>query len=178
MESGVYRAGLTSGEVLNTFLQGSETLWGMVDWEAGTCSFDMPLFGKLLEAAKRYGYNDRRALEPEITYRIDLHNLFRYNTLAEQEAFLLGEEAQYREELYVPPVHKESFDKWLEWELWWLSERHFEEGKQITPVYYGENTSEEKREAYKKAYEDARPLPIHTDRSHSRNHSGGGKGLL
>ena len=163
MESGVYRAGLTSGEVLNTLLQGSETLWGMVDWEAGTCSFDMPLFGKLLEAAKRYGYNDRRALEPEITYRIDLHNLFRYNTLAEQEekgrvsvgtlfddgchavsyplytmaintnssnkegawefiAFLLGEEAQYREEPYVPPVHKESFDKWLEWELWWLSE--------------------------------------------------------
>ena len=77
-------------------------------------------------------------------------------------AFLLGEEVQYREELYLPPVHLKSFDQWLEWELWWLTEIRFEKGHRLTPIYYGRNTSEEKRAAYKKAIEDARPLPIRT----------------
>ena len=76
--------------------------------------------------------------------------------------FLLSEEVQYREEAHLPPVQKEAFDKWLEWELSWLSEVRYENGKQLKPAYYGENTSEEKREAYKKAIEDARPLPIRT----------------
>lgn len=77
--SAVYRRGLTSGQVLNTFLQGSENLWGMVDWgngekdSPGNCDFDTPLFRKLLEVAGRYGYDDRRILEPEITYSSDLY---------------------------------------------------------------------------------------------------------
>ncbi len=209
-ESSVYRYGLTSGELLNTFLQGSESLWGMVDWGSGNkdskaaCDFNTPLFEKLLEAARRYGYNDRRSLEPEITHRIGMHNFFKFSSPAEQMAeetvsvgtlfdsgchvvsyplytmavnanspnkegawefiaFLLGEEIQYREEAYLPPVHRESFDKWLEWELWWLTEPRFEDnGKGCIPVYHGENTSDEKVEAYKKAIEDARPLPMRT----------------
>lgn len=202
-EGAVYRKGLTSEDVLKAFLQGSESLWGMVDWETGSCDFNVPLFGKLLEAARRYGYDDRRELEPEITDYIGYSVFFWYNSPAEQEekkkvsvgilfddgchavskpwytmvintnstnkegawefiTFLLSEEVQYREEYHLPPVQKEAFDKWLEWELSWLSEVRYENGKQLKPAYYGENTSEEKREAYKKAIEDARPLPIRT----------------
>ena len=152
------------GELLHTFLQGSESLWGMVDWGAGdkdspgSCDFNTPLFAKLLEAAKRYGYEDRRALEQEITHRINLSGFFSFSSPAEQKeeelvsvgtlfddgchavsyplytmavnansankegawefiAFLLGDEIQYREEAHLPPVHRQSFDKWLEWEL-------------------------------------------------------------
>ena len=38
----------------------SESFWGMVDWESGSCEFNTPLFGKLLEAAKRYDDNGRK----------------------------------------------------------------------------------------------------------------------
>ena len=203
-ESAVYRQGLTSEGLLDTFLQGSESLWGMVDWKSGSCDFNTPLFEKLLEAARRYGYDDRRTLEQEITHKIDMTSYFHFSSPAEQKeeglvsvgtlfddgchavsyplytmavnanspnkegawefiAFLLGEEIQYREEAYLPPVHRESFDKWLEWELWWLTEPRFEDnGKGCIPVYHGENTSDEKVEAYKKAIEDARPLPMRT----------------
>ena len=203
-ESAVYRQGLTSEGLLNTFLQGSESLWGMVDWKAGSCDFNTPLFEKLLEAARRYGYDDRRTLEQEITRRIKMEVYFHFSSPAEQREegtvyvgtlfddgchvvsyplyamainsnsphkegawefieFLLGEEVQYREEFYLLPVHRESFDKWLEWELWWLTEPRYEDnGKGYIPVYHGENTSAEKVNAYKKAIEDARPLPIQT----------------
>ena len=201
--SGFYREGLTSGELLHTFLQGSESLWGMVDWKAGSCDFNTPLFEKLLEAARRYGYDDRRTLEQEITRRIKMEVYFHFSSPAEQREegtvyvgtlfddgchvvsypwytmavnanspnkewawefieFLLGEEMQYREEYHMPPVHRESFDKWLEWELWWLTESRFENGRGYIPVYHGENTSAEKVNAYKKAIEDARPLPTQT----------------
>ena len=202
--SGFYREGLTSGELLHTFLQGSESLWGMVDWKAGSCDFNTPLFEKLLEAARRYGYDDRRTLEQEITRRIKMEVYFHFSSPAEQREegtvyvgtlfddgchvvsypwytmavnanspnkewawefieFLLGEEMQYREEYHMPPVHRESFDKWLEWELWWLTEPRYEDnGKGYIPVYHGENTSAEKVNAYKKALEDARSLPIQT----------------
>ena len=207
--SGFYREGLTSGELLHTFLQGSESLWGMVDWGAGdkdspgSCDFNTPLFAKLLEAAKRYGYEDRRALEQEITHRINLSGFFSFSSPAEQKeeelvsvgtlfddgchavsyplytmavnansankegawefiAFLLGDEIQYREEAHLPPVHRQSFDKWLEWELEILTKKDRIKGKEFSPVYYGENSSTEKRNAYKKAIEDARPLPMRT----------------
>ncbi len=205
----VYRQGLASEDVLNSLLQGSESLWGMVNWEngdkdsSGTCDFNTPLFAKLLDVSKRYGYDDRKVLQPEITYRVDLRYYIKFNTPTEQTekervsvgtlfddgchtvsqplytmavnansankegawefiTFLLSEEVQYWEQVYIPPVHLESFDKWLEWELRRLTEPRFEKGKEILPVYYGENTSKEKREAYKKAIEDARPLPIQT----------------
>lgn len=53
-------------EILTELLQGSETLWGMVDWEKGTCDFGGELFGKLLEVAKRYQY-DKRNNYPKLT---------------------------------------------------------------------------------------------------------------
>ncbi len=49
-----------SDDLLDLFLEGSESLWGMVDWETGTCSFDEALFHKIMEAAKRFGDNVKR----------------------------------------------------------------------------------------------------------------------
>lgn len=42
-----------SDDLLDLFLEGSESLWGMVDWETGTCNFNTELFRKIMEAAKR-----------------------------------------------------------------------------------------------------------------------------
>lgn len=44
---------------LEYLLRGSEDIWGMIDWEAGTCDFSGELFAKILEAAKRYGADER-----------------------------------------------------------------------------------------------------------------------
>ena len=54
-EDAVFMMGVDSDELLDLFLEGSENLWGMVDWENGTCSFDTELFCKIMEAAKRFG---------------------------------------------------------------------------------------------------------------------------
>lgn len=43
-----------SDDLLDLFLEGSESLWGMVDWTTGTCDFDTELFHKIMEAAKRF----------------------------------------------------------------------------------------------------------------------------
>lgn len=51
----VFREGWEADRVLEYFLQGSENLWGMLDWERRTCDFDTELFAKLLKAAGRYG---------------------------------------------------------------------------------------------------------------------------
>lgn len=199
----VYRRRLDSGQLLNLFLQGSETLWGMVDWETGSCNFDTPLFEKLLEAARRYGDNGRKELSPEIAYNINLKFFFGFNGSAEQEgegrvysgflfddgchgvsvplytmavnansthkegawefiSFLLGEEVQDSQKWDVPPVHRKTFDKWLEQCINVLSEERFENGHMYYPAYYGEDTSAEKREEYKKAIEDTKTLPTRT----------------
>lgn len=49
----------SAANILNELLQGSETLWGMVDWENGVCDFSGELFAKMLEAAKRYRYDEK-----------------------------------------------------------------------------------------------------------------------
>lgn len=46
-------------ELLEMFLEGSEDLWGMVDWENGTCDFSGELFAKILQVCRRYGYDER-----------------------------------------------------------------------------------------------------------------------
>ncbi len=58
--------------VLERFLEGTEDLWGMVDWNEGSCDFNTELFAGMLEAAKRYGRNsvddDRPALAEQESY--------------------------------------------------------------------------------------------------------------
>lgn len=41
--------------LLELFFGGTEDMWGMIDWEQGTCDFGRNLFGKLLEVSRRYG---------------------------------------------------------------------------------------------------------------------------
>lgn len=51
----VFMSGVDSQELLRIFLKGSETLWGMVDWETGTCDFEGDLWKEILEVTKKYG---------------------------------------------------------------------------------------------------------------------------
>lgn len=48
-----------SQALLRMFLEGSEDLWGMVNWEKGTCDFGGELFSKILQVSQRYGYDER-----------------------------------------------------------------------------------------------------------------------
>ena len=83
---GVYYEGWDSGEVLNSFLQGTDSLWGMVDWESRTCDFNTPLFGKLLEAARRHGDDGGKKPESTIAHRRDFGGVAYFSGQAEQEA--------------------------------------------------------------------------------------------
>ncbi len=49
----------SAGDILNFFLQGSEDLWGMIDWEKGTCDFKGELFSKMLLAAQKCAYDGK-----------------------------------------------------------------------------------------------------------------------
>lgn len=83
---GVYSREYDSSMVLKNFLQGSESLWGMLDWENGSCDFDTPLFGKLLEAAKRYGDDGRKNSEFSITGSRLYLNVANFKGQTQQEA--------------------------------------------------------------------------------------------
>ncbi len=54
-EDAVFLKGYDSMKLLGLLLEGSDTVWGMVDWESGSCDFSGELFTKILDVAKRYG---------------------------------------------------------------------------------------------------------------------------
>lgn len=56
---------LDSEWILEFLLQGSEDLWGMVDWDEGSCDFSGELFHRMLRAAKQCAY-DKQYDRPEI----------------------------------------------------------------------------------------------------------------
>lgn len=65
----VFIEGYEAAGVLRYFLRGSEDLWGMVDWEKGTCDLSGDLFAGMMEAAARYGdgeYNEKPAIAGEL----------------------------------------------------------------------------------------------------------------
>lgn len=69
-EPAVYMEGISSQALLRHFLEGSEDLWGMVDWKAGTCCFNTDFFRQLLETARRYGQTsetNRRILAKKVS---------------------------------------------------------------------------------------------------------------
>lgn len=80
---GVYCEGWDSAQVLSSFYEGTDSLWGMVDWESRTCDFDTLLFGKLLEAARRHGDDGRKSTESTIMNRRYLCCLMDYNRKSE-----------------------------------------------------------------------------------------------
>lgn len=51
-------------KILEYFLEGSENLWGMIDWDNQTCNFDCELFYKILDIVKRYNNARNKGYEP------------------------------------------------------------------------------------------------------------------
>lgn len=74
-EEAAYMKYVDSAGLLRLFFEGSEDLWGMVDWEEGTCDFDGGLFGKLLEAAGRFGYDSRKN-KPLLAFDWDIDDIY------------------------------------------------------------------------------------------------------
>lgn len=74
-EEAAYMERVDSASLLRLFLEGSENLWGMVDWEEGTCDFSGGLFGKLLEAAGRFGYESRKD-KPLLAFRWGIEDIY------------------------------------------------------------------------------------------------------
>ncbi len=58
----------TPARILMRLLQGSETLWGTIDWKKGTCDFKAPIFSKMIDVAKRYGEDNQAGYEPVIAF--------------------------------------------------------------------------------------------------------------
>lgn len=70
-------------DLLEMFLEGSEDLWGMVDWENGTCDFSGELFAKILQVSRRYGY-DERFIYPAVA-ELRSYGIIGFDSSAEQE---------------------------------------------------------------------------------------------
>ena len=82
-ENAVYMDNVSALGVLEMLLEGSEDLWGMVDWNTGTCNFNTELFAKILQAAKQYGYDPRNRF-PSLVQR-EFYFLYTYMDSAIRE---------------------------------------------------------------------------------------------
>ncbi len=82
----VFLSGKNSQGLLEMFLNGTDTLWGMVDWEKGSCDFSGELFAKMLEAAGRYGDDGRKGQLPAIAEWRIFWDIFKFDSTAEQES--------------------------------------------------------------------------------------------
>ncbi len=74
-----------AGMVLEMLLEGSEDLWGMVDWEHGTCDFSGDLFAQMLEVAKRYGYDGKHRYQT-LVRNMRYTDIYHFESNAELEA--------------------------------------------------------------------------------------------
>jgi len=74
---GVFQ-GWEARRILGYFLEGSEDLWGMLDWQTGKCNFEEGLLQKMLEAAKRYA-DDGKGIRPVIFTSMDNANCYGYD---------------------------------------------------------------------------------------------------
>ncbi len=68
-ENRCFSEGSDGVSILTYFLEGSQNLWGMVDWEKGTCDFSGELFSKMLRAAKRYAADKKHQYPAIREYR-------------------------------------------------------------------------------------------------------------
>ena len=73
-QKAVWWAGARSERILEYLLSGSEDLWGMIDWEKGTCDFSGELFARILEISKRYVDPERKSQEEEERWLVDYYN--------------------------------------------------------------------------------------------------------
>lgn len=86
-EEAVYLKNYGSQKLLEVFLGGTETLWGTVDWEQGTCDFSRELFRDILQLAKQYGDSGRGGSVPSLAQDMDrsYSDIFYFHSPAEQE---------------------------------------------------------------------------------------------
>jgi len=83
-EEAVFLEEYDSQKLLMLLLKGSDTLWGMVDWEAGSCDFSGELFAKILETAVRYGDKDGVGEKTYLAKARRLSDVFHFDELAER----------------------------------------------------------------------------------------------
>lgn len=72
-QEAVWRPYARSVAILECLLSGSEDLWGVIDWENGTCDFSGELFAKMLEIAKRYADPEAKSLEAEEKWTVSYY---------------------------------------------------------------------------------------------------------
>lgn len=77
-ETAVFKKAWESNQVLEYLLAGSENLWGMVDWERGTCDFGGEQFAQMLEVSRRYGYDEKNSYPALAEFRNERFYTFEY----------------------------------------------------------------------------------------------------
>lgn len=65
--------------ILDYLLCGSEDLWGVIDWESGTCDFSGERFARILQAAEKCAY-DKRYDYPGLLDARRCNGLYRFDT--------------------------------------------------------------------------------------------------
>lgn len=84
-EDRCFSKGDDGGDILYYFLEGSRDLWGMVNWEKGTCDFNGELFSRMLLAAKRYGAAETQQY-PAIIAPRQCGQIYEFDTAKKLEA--------------------------------------------------------------------------------------------
>ena len=69
--------------ILKYFMLRSEDLWGMVDWDKGTCDFSGELFRNILWISQRYASDGTKGISPVAGWIYDLDNLYTYSAAME-----------------------------------------------------------------------------------------------
>lgn len=72
----IFQNRLSSGGIIRRLLSNSESLCGMVDFDRGVCDFSGKLFEKLLEAAKKYGYDEKKEVETIVAESFEYCNFY------------------------------------------------------------------------------------------------------
>lgn len=83
-EAAVYFAYETAVGNLKLFLEGTEDIWGMIDWEHGTCDFSGELFEQILEVSRRYAYDAKYRCQ-HLVRHMSYDSIYRYDSLAERD---------------------------------------------------------------------------------------------
>ena len=73
-EDKIFRNGRDSAALVYDWLSSSDTLYGMVDWQVGTCDFTGDTFRRILELAARYGDGEGKGADGYIMNRVDIYN--------------------------------------------------------------------------------------------------------
>jgi ABC-type glycerol-3-phosphate transport system substrate-binding protein len=80
-----YYEGTGANGLLKMFLEGSEDLWGMIDWETGSCDFSSPLFAQILENAGRFDAKGIQNYKRLLARPLHFGNIYQYDSLEELE---------------------------------------------------------------------------------------------